>query len=158
MSQPQGSNPNEPQEGQSYGASPTQPSFEAPQSPSAPQQPAYGAPQQPAYGQGAYGAPQQPYQQPGYGAPGYQQAEHPQATTVFVLGIVGIFVTICAFIAWYLGVQARKEIQAGAPYPFDGKLKTGYTLGKVFSIIAIVVFAIYFVLIIFGLVIGFTQN
>ena len=53
-------------------------------------------------------------------------------------GIVGIFVTIVPFIAWYLGGQAKKEIAAGAPYPFEGKIKTGYILGKVFGILQIV--------------------
>lgn len=66
------------------------------------------------------------------------QAEHPKAQTVFILGILGIFTGICAFIAWYMGGQAKKEIQAGAPYQFAGNLKTGYMLGKVFSILYIV--------------------
>ncbi|MBK7822320.1 MAG: hypothetical protein IPJ61_14985 [Tessaracoccus sp.] len=86
------------------------------------QQASYGQP--PAYAQASYG-----YQAP---------AEHPQAQTVFILGIVGIFVTIVPFIAWYLGGQAKKEIAAGAPYAFEGKLKTGYLLGKVFGILQIV--------------------
>ena len=41
-------------------------------------------------------------------------------------------------IAWYMGGQAKKEIAAGAPYPFEGKIKTGYILGKVFGILQIV--------------------
>ena len=99
---------------------------------------------------------QQPPAQPGYGYQqpyyGYQPpAEHPQAQTVFILGIVGIFVTIVPFIAWYLGGQAKKEIAAGAPYPFEGKIKTGYILGKVFGILQIVgivlVIAIYAIMI-----------
>ena len=57
---------------------------------------------------------------------------------MLILGIVGIFVTIVPFIAWYLGGQAKKEIAAGAPYAFEGKLKTGYILGKVFGILQIV--------------------
>ncbi|MFT3888215.1 MAG: hypothetical protein QM713_08650 [Arachnia sp.] len=64
--------------------------------------------------------------------------EHPQAQTVFILGIVGIFTGIPAYIAWYLGAQARKEIAAGAPFRWEGNLKTGYLLGKVFGIIGIV--------------------
>ena len=96
--------------------------------------PNYGQ-QDPNYGQPAYGAPG------GYGAP----QEHPQAQTVFILGIVGIFVGIVSFIAWYMGGQAKKEIAAGAPYAFEGKLKTGYLLGKVFSIIYIVVIVLYII-------------
>lgn len=88
-----------------------------------------------------------PYgQPPAYGTPqGYLPAEHPQSQTTFILGIVGIFVGICAFIAWYMGGKAKKEIQAGAPYPWDGKIKTGYLLGKIFGIIYIVGIALYIV-------------
>lgn len=141
MTQPQGSSPYEPQSEPSQGSAPQQPSYG---------QPSYGSPEQPS----AYGAPQQPYgqpQQPYGAAQPYQQpyayapAEHPQAQTVFILGIVGIFVGIIPFIAWYLGAQAKKEIEAGAPYPFEGKLKTGYLLGKVFSIIYLVIIALYIV-------------
>ncbi|MGJ6980874.1 hypothetical protein ACSDQ9_10165 [Aestuariimicrobium soli] len=83
-------------------------------------------------------------QQQGYGA----TAEHPKTQSVFILGIVGIFVGICAFIAWYQGGQAKKEIAAGAPYAFDGNLKTGYMLGKIFSILYIVFIVIYIVVLI----------
>jgi len=156
MTQPQGSSPYEPQSEPSQGSAPQQPSFGQP-SYGSPEQPStYGAssPQPPSYDQSAYGAPQQPYgqpQQPYGAAQPYQQpyayapAEHPQAQTVFILGIVGIFVGIIPFIAWYLGAQAKKEIEAGAPYPFEGKLKTGYLLGKVFSIIYLVIIALYIV-------------
>ncbi len=110
-----------------------------------PQQPPYE--QQQPYGQ----APGQPYGQPYGQAPyGAQGAEYPQAQTVFILGIVGIFVGICAFIAWYMGSQAKKQIEGGAPYVWGGNLKTGYTLGKVFGIIYICVAALYFVLILVG--------
>lgn len=114
------------------------------------QSPNYGyQEQQPAYGQQTPGYGQQAQ---GYGAAGgYGVQEHPQTQTVFILGIVGIFVGIVSFIAWYMGGQAKKEIEAGAPYAWDGsKLKTGYTLGKVFSIIYIVFIAIYILLIIIG--------
>ncbi|WP_026926024.1 hypothetical protein [Granulicoccus phenolivorans] len=90
---------------------------------------------------GGYG--QQPYAGQAYG--GVQTQEHPQAQTTFILGIVGIFVGICAFIAWYMGGKAKKEIAAGAPYQWGGNLKTGYLLGKVFSIIYIVFLVIYII-------------
>ena len=64
--------------------------------------------------------------------------EHPKAQTVFILSIVGIFVAICAPIAWYMGVQAKKEIAASGQYAFAGNLKTGTTIGKVFTILYIV--------------------
>lgn len=132
-------------------------------------------------GYGGYGQ-QQPYGDPaGYphpqapGAPGnhpyapygypyhpYGQVEHPQAQTVFILGILGIFTGITAFIAWYMGGQARKEIEAGAPYRWEGNLKSGYLLGKVFGIISIVgmaaavaiwVFYIVFFIAMFGMLV-----
>lgn len=68
----------------------------------------------------------------------WTRPEHPQAQMVFILGIVGIFTGIVSFVAWYMGGQAKKEIEAGAPYAWDGQLKTGYVLGKVFGIITIV--------------------
>ncbi|WP_051214926.1 hypothetical protein [Granulicoccus phenolivorans] len=118
------------------------------------------------YGQGDPYAPQDPYAQPyptqdpyaqpyqaqdpyaqqvtPYVAGAYgQQPEHPQSQTVLILGIVGIFTGVCAFVAWYMGGQAKKEIEAGAPYQWGGNLKTGYLLGKVFSIITIVVVVLY---------------
>lgn len=112
-------------------------------------QPGYGP--QPGYGQqpgyGAVGQ-LQPYQQQGYG-PGYgayvPAPEHPQSQMVFILGIVGIFTGVTSFVAWYMGGQAKKEIEAGAPFPWAGQLKTGYTLGKVFGIIWIVGIALYIV-------------
>ena len=120
----------------------SQPDYGQPDPQQTPGQPQYG------YGQpdpqAAYG------QQPSYG---YQApAEHPQAQMVFILGIVGIFVGVCAFIAWYMGGQAKKEIEAGAPFRWDGNLKTGYILGKVFGIIAIigVVLAIIALIILMG--------
>ena len=101
--------------------------------------------QQPGYGPAGL---QQPYQQQGYG-PGYgayiPAPEHPQSQMVFILGIVGIFTGVTSFVAWYMGGQAKKEIEAGAPFPWAGQLKTGYTLGKVFGIIWIVGIALYIV-------------
>lgn len=130
-------NPNEPQGyGQSYGSAPDPYGRQE----YGQQQPTYG--QQPAYGQQPY-AQQQPYQ-----SYNMQTQEHPQTQMVFILGIVGIFTGITAFIAWYMGGQAKKEIEAGAPYAFDGNLKTGYMLGKVFSIIYIVLIALYVVFIV----------
>ncbi|WP_051215320.1 hypothetical protein [Granulicoccus phenolivorans] len=93
---------------------------------------------------GAYD--QQPYAGQAYGTG--QLQEHPQAQTTFILGIVGIFVGICAFIAWYLGGKAKKEIAAGAPYQWGGNLKTGYLLGKIFSIIYIIGLVLYIIILV----------
>jgi hypothetical protein len=71
--------------------------------------------------------------------------EHPKAQTVFILSIVGIFVAICSPIAWYMGVQAKKEIAASGQYAFAGNLKTGTTIGKVFTILWIIGIVLYII-------------
>src|SRR5215213_9571473 len=97
------SNPNDPDgaQGSDQGSSGQNPSGHG-QSPSG-----YG--QNPSgYGRDSGSYPPAPYGQ-GYSAPA---GDHPQGTTILVLGIVGIFFTICAPIAWYLGSRALKEIRA----------------------------------------------
>lgn len=74
--------------------------------------------------------------------------EHPKAQTVFILSIVGIFVGICAPIAWYMGVQAKKEIAASGQYAFEGSLKTGTLIGKIFTILYIIGIVIWIVVMI----------
>jgi hypothetical protein len=122
----------------------------------------YGQGSPPPYGQGSpapYGQPTPaPYGQPSpapygqsYGAP---SQEHPQGTMIFVLGIVGIFVGVCAPIAWYLGNKTLREITAsGAAYSNVSQIRTGRMLGKVFTIIYIVFIVLYIValIVIFGI-------
>ena len=56
-----------------------------------------------------------------------------------MLGIVGLFVTICAPIAWYMGSKAQKEIAAsGQHYSNEQNIKIGKIMGMVLSILAIV--------------------
>lgn len=113
--------------------------------------------QQPTYGQSPYGPPSYGQQHSygvaptGYGGGYGQQGEHPQATTVLIMGIVSFFFSPLAFVAWYMGGNARKEIEAGAPYRFDGGLKVGYWIGKIIGILTIVG-AIFGVLMVLGLV------
>jgi hypothetical protein len=98
------------------------------------------------YGRDSGGYTPAPYGQ-GYSAPA---GDHPQGTTIFVLGIVGIFFTICAPIAWYLGSRALKEIKAsGMTYNNQQQIVIGRTLGIIFSILAIIglVLAVFFVII-----------
>lgn len=135
------------------------------------QQPNSGSSPQPAYGQdygqsdpsgqnyaqpGAYGS----YQpQPGgmqqqyaaYGQYGPNGGEHPQAQTVLILGILGFFTTITAYIGWYMGGKAKKEIEAGAPYRWDGNLKIGYIISKVLSIISFVALGLVILFAILGI-------
>ncbi|MDN5804039.1 MAG: hypothetical protein L0H26_05540 [Microlunatus sp.] len=74
-----------------------------------------------------------------YGQPYGTLPEHPQGTTILVLGIIGIFITICAPIAWYLGSKAQKEIAAsGARYSNEQNINIGKILGMVLTILAII--------------------
>jgi len=73
--------------------------------------------------------------------------EHPKAQTVFILSIVGIFVGICAPIAWYMGVQAKKEIAAQpGTWSTEGNLKTGTLIGKIFTILWIIGIVLWIVM------------
>jgi hypothetical protein len=97
-----------------------------------------------------YGQPPAGYGQQPYGVGG---GEHPQGTIIFVLGIIGIFVAVCAPIAWYMGNKTLREVSAsGANYSNLSQIKTGRMLGKVFTIIYIVLIALYilYFIIIFG--------
>ena len=77
-----------------------------------------------------------PYGQQPYGAP---PQEHPQGTLILIFGILGIFITIFAPIAWYLGNKAKSDIQtSGVQYSNEQNISIGRMLGKVFTIIAIV--------------------
>ncbi len=55
-----------------------------------------------------------------------------------MLGILGFFVPIVPFVAWYMGGQIKRQIEAGAPYQWEGTLKIGYLMGKILGIIQIV--------------------
>lgn len=91
--------------------------------------------------------PYQQQQQQQWGQYAYVPAEHPQATVVLVLALVGfagVFVT--PFIAWYLGSKAKGEIERGAPYPYSGSLKIGHIVGMVLSILTIVGVSAYVLL------------
>jgi hypothetical protein len=90
-----------------------------------------------------------PYGQP-YGAP---PQEHPQGTMILIFGILGIFITIFAPIAWYLGNKAKAEVQAsGVHYTNEQNISIGRMLGKIFTILAIVWIAFVIIWIIIALV------
>lgn len=77
--------------------------------------------------------------------------EHPQGTTVLVLGILGFFFGLCAPFAWYMGSQALKEGRAaGVVFANQQSLVIGRILGMVVTILAIVgiVFAIFFMIVV----------
>jgi hypothetical protein len=151
-----GSNPYQPPPGQYPGGDAPAPYGQSSPAPYGQPSPApYG--QQPSsapYGQSSpvpYGQPSSaPYGQ-SYGAP---SQEHPQGTIIFVLGIVGIFVGVCAPIAWYLGNKTLREITAsGASYSNISQIRTGRMLGKVFTIIYLVLIVLYivFVVVVLGI-------
>ena len=103
----------------------------------------YPAGQDPAGQYPGSGGTPSPYGQQSYGV---ATQEHPQGTIVFVLGIVGIFVGVCAPIAWYLGNKTLREITAsGASFSNVSQIRTGRMLGKVFTIIYIVLIVLYIV-------------
>ena len=89
------------------------------------------------------GAPPLPYGQQYRAAP----PEHPQGTLILIFGIIGIFFSFFGAIAWYLGANAMKEIQAtGIRYSNESNINTGRILGKIVTIIALVGLGIAFVL------------
>ena len=75
-----------------------------------------------------------------YGQP-YPMApqEHPQGTTILVLGILGFFVGVCAPFAWYMGSKALKEGRAaGIVFANQQIIVVGRILGMVVTILAII--------------------
>jgi hypothetical protein len=84
-----------------------------------------------------------------YGVP---PQEHPQGTLILIFGIIGIFFSVFAAIAWYMGANALKEIRAsGVRYSNESNINAGRILGKIVTIIALVFLAIAIVMwLIFG--------
>jgi hypothetical protein len=94
----------------------------------------------------------QPYGQPYSLAP----REHPQGNAVLILGIVGLFVTICAPFAWYLGSKALKEIRAsGVTYANEQSIVIGRILGMIVTILGIIGIVFF---VIFGIIIAITAS
>lgn len=106
----------------------------------------YGSPP-PGYGQPQYGQPQ--YGQPQYGNYGQAQIEHPQGTTILVMGILGIvFCPILAPVAWVMGNTALREIDAQpGRYSNRGIVQAGRLCGMIYSIVLVLMVVAAFVLI-----------
>lgn len=80
----------------------------------------------------------------------FQPRDHPQGTTVLVLGILSLFVGICGPFAWYLGSRSLAEIRAsGLRYDNEQQIVIGRLIGLVITVIGIVaiVFALVFLII-----------
>lgn len=86
----------------------------------------------------------------GYGPP---LQEHPQGTTVMILGILGIVLCqICSPIAWVMGNRALAEIDA-APHLYSnrGNVQIGRICGMVGTALLalfVVVFGVYIIVVI----------
>lgn len=85
--------------------------------------------------------------------------EHPQSTMVLIFSILGLVgLGFMLPVAWYMGAQAKKEIdgqhqQGVAAYRWDGsQLKIGYLIGKwgtivggIMAVVSIIVMILFFV-------------
>jgi hypothetical protein len=78
--------------------------------------------------------PQQPY---GYGQPYYPPQDHPQTTTVLVLGILGLVVCqVMSPIAWIMGNRVLREIDAsGGRYGGRGNVNAGRICGIIGTVL-----------------------
>ena len=74
--------------------------------------------------------------------------EHPQATTVLVLGILGLVLSgLLGPVAWYMGDKAKKDCDAGL-YAMTGSL----TAGRICGIIATAILILAVVFLVLGFV------
>lgn len=116
--------------------------------------------QPPAYGAAPPANPYQPYA-PGYGPGGVPHwvPDHPQATTVLLLGILGMAVCqVLAPFAWVKGSRVKKEIDAaGGRYGGRSQVQIGYVLGIVGSVLlalSAVGFVLYVVVVVIAVSAG----
>ena len=84
----------------------------------------------PAYGQYSYGQPSSPY----------GNREHPQGTTILVLGILSLVVCgLLGPVAWSMGSKALKEIDSSpGNYTNRGSVNAGKICGMIASILLII--------------------
>lgn len=88
---------------------------------------------------------------PNQGLSPYQVAaamDHPQATTIFVLGLLSIvMMPILGIVALVMGKKARAEVQAGT-YRDSSMLNAGWIMGIIGTLLlalGVVIFTIYFI-------------
>jgi hypothetical protein len=84
---------------------------------------------------------------------------HPQATTILILGVLGLVILVTAPAAWIMGNKARKEMrQFPGRYQETSSLTVGWVLG-IIGTAGLVLFAFAFAVIIFGaIVVAFTTS
>lgn len=82
----------------------------------------------------------------------YQAPEHPQGSTVLILGVLSVVFAPLGFVAWYLGSRAQREIaETGAVYSNTGNITAGKIVGMITSIMTIAsgaFFVLYFAFIV----------
>jgi hypothetical protein len=105
---------------------------------------------------GGYGgSPQQGYPQPGYPQPGFPQpgygggyggqVEHPQGTTVLVLGIIGIVACqLTAPFAWIMGNRALEEIDRD---PLRYSNRSNVNLGRILGMVGTILLGVVLVMV-----------
>lgn len=101
--------------------------------------------QPPGYGPQGFGT-------PGYGGPyGSGQIEHPQGTTILVLGILSLVVCgLLGPVAWSMGNTALKEIDANpGAYSNRGSVSAGRICGMITSAVLVLVI-VGLVILVFG--------
>jgi hypothetical protein len=124
------------------------------------QQPPFQA--QPYHGQSYQGYQAQAATQHGQPYPPYPVLqEHPQGTTILVLGVLSIVVPVLGFVAWYMGHKVQREIdETGAIYSNLGNISAGRIIGMIMSILTIAGFALFLVyaVIMIIMVLGMTAS
>ncbi|HZC71269.1 MAG TPA: DUF4190 domain-containing protein [Jatrophihabitans sp.] len=112
----------------------------------------------PPYGQGPPG-PEEPYgsQHGGYPPPGWR-IEHPQGTTVLVLGILSLVVCgILGPFAWSMGNRALTEIDAQPNYYSNrGSVVAGRICGIIATILLII--GVVILVLVLGLGVAVSSN
>ncbi|WP_211348919.1 DUF4190 domain-containing protein [Nocardioides litoris] len=105
----------------------------------------------------SYGAPPpsspyggSPYGGGPYGGYGGGTAEHPQGTTILVLGIIGLVACMpLGIAAWVMGNKALREIDSSPmTYTNRGSVRAGQICGMIATILAIVAVLFYVVVIV----------
>jgi phosphotransferase system glucose/maltose/N-acetylglucosamine-specific IIC component len=98
----------------------------------------------------SYPPPPPPYGYPVYGP----QQEHPQATTILILGILSVL--LCSFVgpfAWVMGRRALTEIDnSGGMLGGRGSVMAGYICGIIASVLLILGLVIAVVVIVIAVV------
>lgn len=86
--------------------------------------------------------PQSTWDQPAYTF--HPLTEHPQATTVLVLGVLGLFLGVTGPFAWVIGHRARAETAVGRYAP-STSLTVGWVLGIITTFYLLLVVTLVFV-------------